>query len=103
MKTTLPSSSSPAILTATLAIAPEETPVLVCSRCVVRNPSIEDVAEELGLRPDPGSDVYDLLVIGAGPAGLAAAVYAASEGLSTFVADADTCTIAGTSSSTIAS
>lgn len=53
---------------------------------VLRNPSIAALADRLGLTEtiDPGH-VYDLAVVGAGPAGLAAAVYAASEGLETIV------------------
>ncbi|HTT55288.1 MAG TPA: NAD(P)/FAD-dependent oxidoreductase [Streptosporangiaceae bacterium] len=47
------------------------------------NPSNTEVAEALGVKTRPGSTQYDLAVIGAGPAGLAAAVYGASEGLST--------------------
>jgi thioredoxin reductase (NADPH) len=52
---------------------------------VLENPSNIDVAEALGIRTSPGTGRYDLAVIGAGPAGLAAAVYGASEGLSTMV------------------
>jgi thioredoxin reductase (NADPH) len=50
---------------------------------VMENPSNADVGEVLGLKTSPGAGLYDVAVIGAGPAGLAAAVYAASEGLST--------------------
>ena len=50
---------------------------------VMENPSNADVGEVLGLKTSPGAGLYDIAVIGAGPAGLAAAVYAASEGLST--------------------
>ena len=52
---------------------------------VLENPSNIEVAEALGIRTRAGSGLYDLAVIGAGPAGLAAAVYGASEGLSTVV------------------
>jgi len=49
---------------------------------LLKNPSNGDVAECLGLNAPPADDrVHDLLIIGAGPAGLAAAVYASSEGL----------------------
>jgi thioredoxin reductase (NADPH) len=52
---------------------------------VLENPSNTQVAEALGMQTSPGSGLYDVAVIGAGPAGLAAAVYGASEGLSTVV------------------
>ena len=49
------------------------------------DPTIEQVAESLGLLRPARHDAYDLLIVGAGPAGLAAAVYAACEGLRTAV------------------
>jgi thioredoxin reductase (NADPH) len=64
----------------------QDTPVVAWGkRLVLRNPTNEELANALGIRRSPGKDVYDLAVVGAGPAGLAAAVYAASEGLSTVV------------------
>lgn len=50
-------------------------------RCVT--PTLRELAEALGLPTRPGAAVYDLAIVGAGPAGLAAAVYGASEGLTT--------------------
>src|SRR5262249_24471998 len=50
---------------------------------VLANPANAEIAEGLGLKTSPGAGLYDVAVIGAGPAGLAAAVYGASEGLST--------------------
>jgi thioredoxin reductase (NADPH) len=50
---------------------------------VLENPSNTQIAEAIGVRTSPGADLYDVAVIGAGPAGLGAAVYGASEGLST--------------------
>jgi thioredoxin reductase (NADPH) len=72
----------------TLAIPAEETPVLVRSDCVLRNPSAAQVARELGLRAEVDGQRFDLVVLGAGPAGLAAAVYGGSEGLRTLVVEA---------------
>lgn len=53
---------------------------------VVR-PQLRQVAELLGLETEPGTSDYDTIVIGAGPSGLAAAVYGASEGLRTLVVE----------------
>jgi thioredoxin reductase (NADPH) len=70
-----------------LGIGVEEMPVLICrGELVLRNPTFEEVADCLGfnISIDVGV-VRDLLVVGAGPAGLAAAVYGASEGLNVLV------------------
>jgi thioredoxin reductase (NADPH) len=64
-----------------------EIPVLICrGDMVLRNPTIAEAAACFGLNAgiDEGG-VYDLIVVGAGPAGLAAAVYGASEGLNVLV------------------
>ena len=55
---------------------------------MLRNPSAAQVARELGLRAEIDGERFDLVVLGGGPAGLAAAVYGGSEGLRTFVAEA---------------
>jgi thioredoxin reductase (NADPH) len=73
------------------AIGPDEIPVLICAQqSAKRNPSNAEVARCLGFNADiePGR-VHDVIVVGAGPAGLAAAVYAASEGLDTLVLESN--------------
>ena len=57
---------------------------IIDGRTVVR-PQLRRVAELLGLGTEPAAANYDTVIVGAGPAGLAAAVYGASEGLSTLV------------------
>jgi thioredoxin reductase (NADPH) len=71
-----------------LDITREETPVLIRVDRVLRNPSAAQVARELGLRAEVDDQRFDLVVLGGGPAGLAAAVSGGSEGLRTFVAEA---------------
>ena len=67
-------------------LAEADTPVVAWGRkLLLRNPSNRELAEALGLRRPLEQVVYDLVVVGAGPAGLAAAVYGASEGLRTVV------------------
>jgi thioredoxin reductase (NADPH) len=68
-----------------------DIPVLICrGTLVLRNPSNADAAECFGLNAgiDEG-EVYDLIVVGAGPSGLAAAVYGASEGLNVLVIESN--------------
>ncbi len=68
----------------------DEIPVIVCrASAVLRNPTIQQLADCLGLNIaiDP-TVIRDLVIVGAGPAGLAAAVYAASEGLNVLVIEA---------------
>lgn len=69
------------------AVKPAEIPVLICrGRIVLRNPSNGEVAACLGMNEEVDeAKVYDVIVVGAGPSGLAAAVYAASEGLRVLV------------------
>ncbi len=67
----------------------DDVPVLICSGSrVLKKPTIEQVADCLGLSQLSRDVVRDLVVIGAGPAGLAAAVYGASEGLDVLVLEA---------------
>ncbi|WP_210521157.1 FAD-dependent oxidoreductase [Hymenobacter terricola] len=52
---------------------------------VLTNPTVRELAVQLGIRTGPADRPYDLAIVGAGPAGLSAAVYAASEGLATLL------------------
>jgi len=73
----------------TMGLRPQDIPVVITPTEILRRPSPATFAEHLGLtfRPTPGF-IFDLVVVGSGPAGLAAAVYGASEGLSTVSLDA---------------
>jgi thioredoxin reductase (NADPH) len=72
-----------------LGVSAEDTPVVIWrNEKVLRNPSNTQLAEALGLHNrDAAHDLWDLVVVGAGPAGLAAAVYGASEGMRTIALD----------------
>jgi thioredoxin reductase (NADPH) len=69
------------------AVKLEDVPVVIChGRTVLRNPSTQQLADCLGFNASiDTSQVRDVIIVGAGPSGLAAAVYAASEGLDALV------------------
>lgn len=78
-------------LLADFGLSSGDTPVVIWrERDVLENPTNAELARAVGLNVAevPSGNVSDLIVVGAGPAGLAAAVYGASEGLSTLVVDA---------------
>jgi thioredoxin reductase (NADPH) len=77
------------VLLADMGFRRRDTPVVITSTGVLRHPSPGEFAQHLGLtfQPEPGY-LFDLVVVGSGPAGLAAAVYGASEGLNTVSLDA---------------
>jgi thioredoxin reductase (NADPH) len=70
-------------------VEPAQLPIVLCaSGTLLRNPGEAELARCMGIvRPIDPAAVYDAAIIGAGPAGLAASVYAASEGLSVIVLD----------------
>src|SRR3981189_2108380 len=69
---------------------PTDLPLAVCPKgTILKNPSEAELARALGMVPiDERDQTYDVAIVGAGPAGLSTAVYAASEGLSVIVFDA---------------
>ena len=73
-----------------LGVRPDETPIVIwAGNVVLRNPSRAELAAAIGLTvPRARYSDFDLVIVGAGPAGLAAAVYGASEGLTTACLDA---------------
>lgn len=70
-------------------LADPELPVVVETEDIVEGATVERLVEEWEMTAPPASREYDLAIVGAGPAGLAAAVYAASDGLSTIVLERD--------------
>jgi thioredoxin reductase (NADPH) len=78
-------------LLASMGLSPQDLPAVITATEVLHRPSTATFAEHLGLtfHPTPGY-IFDLVVVGSGPAGLAAAVYGASEGLRTVSLDAVT-------------
>ena len=72
-----------------LGVLPADLPILICPNgTLMRHPSDAEAGVGLGIVPDITPEaVYDGIVVGAGPAGLAVAVYAASEGLNVLVLD----------------
>jgi thioredoxin reductase (NADPH) len=86
-----PQTDAPAkVLLQRFQIDPESLPIVLCpGGQLLRNPSDGELARCLGLvRPIDPDRLYDVAIVGAGPAGLATAVYAASEGFSVIVLDA---------------
>lgn len=75
-----------------MPVTADEVPILLCrGEVVLKNPSNEEVAACLGMNQKIDDDrVRDVIVVGAGPAGLASAVYAASEGLDTLTLETGT-------------
>lgn len=70
-----------------MEIADDETPVVACHETVSKRPPLAKVAECLGISRAIDTHPYDLVIVGAGPSGISAAVYASSEGLRTLVID----------------
>jgi thioredoxin reductase (NADPH) len=68
--------------------SPKQLPVIECSNGrLLRNPELRELAQNIGVWRHCPTEKTDLAIVGAGPAGMTAAVYAASEGLSTVVLD----------------
>ena len=82
-------SADAAALLAQHGLAARDVPAVVDGNDVYPNATVPLLAEAWNLSTPPSRKHYDLAIVGAGPAGLAAAVYAASDGLSTVVIEAD--------------
>ncbi len=70
-----------------LSATAADLPVVNCNGHTVSNPSLPKLAECIGISRNVDGKLFDLVVVGSGPAGLAAAVYATSEGINTLVID----------------
>jgi thioredoxin reductase (NADPH) len=71
-----------------LGVEPDQLPFVACNRGTrAARPTVTRLAECIGLKRQISTEPFDLVIVGAGPAGLAAAVYGASEGLATIVLD----------------
>lgn len=68
-------------------ITVEDTPFVFLGNVRLSHPTLEELADRLHIRRKSNEKQYDLVIVGAGPAGLAAAVYGASEGLNTLMLD----------------
>ncbi len=78
-------------LLATAGLAADDLPVVIyADGQAVAQPAKLDLARHLGLLVEAQQDLYDVVIVGAGPAGLAAAVYGASEGLKTLLIEKQT-------------
>ncbi|MEM8969409.1 MAG: FAD-dependent oxidoreductase [Bacteroidota bacterium] len=78
------------VLLTTFHVAPQDTPIVIWQgKEILRNPTDSDLTRRLGLnRTITSGEMVDLIVVGAGPGGLAASVYGASEGLATLTLEA---------------
>jgi thioredoxin reductase (NADPH) len=76
------------VLLDALGVGVDDTPIVIDSNGVVsHNPSIDEMARCFGLSRVDEAEIYDVVIAGGGPAGLAAAVYGASEGLKVLIVD----------------
>ncbi|MEA2156187.1 MAG: thioredoxin reductase, partial [Solirubrobacteraceae bacterium] len=74
---------------ARLRAGEDDLPIVLDGEQALRNATLEKLADLWGNSKPPPKCDYDLVIVGAGPAGLAAAVYAASDGLETVVLERD--------------
>ncbi len=83
-----PGSTSDPRIAAAVGDSPESLPVLIfADGSILQKPTLPDVAAKLGLTTAPTRDFYDVIIIGAGPAGLACALYCSTEGLRTILVE----------------
>jgi thioredoxin reductase (NADPH) len=83
-----PGSTSDPRINAAVGELPDVTPVLIFpDGSVLQKPTLPDVAAKLGLTTAPTREFYDVIIVGAGPAGLACALYCSTEGLRTILVE----------------
>jgi thioredoxin reductase (NADPH) len=82
-----PEDPETAEIMAAFGLRAKDTPLVFIGQERLSHPSVEELADRLGVRRHTDKNEYDLVIVGAGPAGLAAAVYGASEGLNSLVLD----------------
>jgi thioredoxin reductase (NADPH) len=83
-----PGSTSDPRIQAAVGEEPTDLPVVIFSDgSILKRPTLPDVAEKLGLTTTPSREFYDVIIIGAGPAGLACALYCSTEGLKTILVE----------------
>jgi thioredoxin reductase (NADPH) len=83
-----PGSTSDPRIHAAIGDSPTTLPVLIFpDGSVLQKPALPDVAVKLGLTTAPTRDFYDVIIVGAGPAGLACALYCSTEGLRTILVE----------------
>jgi thioredoxin reductase (NADPH) len=83
-----PGSTSDPRINAAVGDSPADLPVLIFpDGSILPKPALPEVAAKLGLTTAPARDFYDVIIIGAGPAGLACALYCSTEGLRTILVE----------------
>ena len=82
-----PEDEATAVMLTAFGLTAADTPFVLLGSERLLHPTVDELSTRLGIKRDTNKSQYDLVIVGAGPAGLAAAVYGASEGLHTLLLD----------------